>query len=111
METENVNVKGILTIEMVVRIVKKLIQDESRRQMQLIRVPTQGPFVQIIVKSINQLLTNDGGLWGHIIDRLESKFDVPPEHSNQIKQGIKIIPLIQVIFLFPQSSPLSFILF
>src|SRR5690242_8629811 len=95
-ETQNEDAKRILSIEMIARIIKKKIEDENRNQMKLIQIPTQGPFIEIIVHILNQLLNKDDEIWKYIINQLNIKYDISSEQSNQIKQNINIISLIQV---------------
>ena len=99
-ESKDQNLKRILKIEMISRIVKKMIQDQYRNQMKQLQIPTHGPFIQIIVNTLNQLLIKDDQIWNHIMNQFESKYDISIQDINQIKQEINIIQLIQVIFLF-----------
>ena len=85
-ETQDIHSKRILMMEMIARVIKKIIQDENRKQMSRIQIPTQGPFINIVINIINQLLNKDDGIWKSIMIGLESKFNISSDQLNEIKK-------------------------
>ena len=109
-ETQNKHAKRILSIEMIARIIKKKIQDENRKQMKLIEIPTQGPFINIVINIINQFLNKDDEIWKYIINQLNKIWNfIRTIKSNQTKYQYHFINSSKFFYYF--SFQVDLILF